>query len=262
MPLPHINVLIVRLDRTKLGAFSSEDGHIKFLAASPPSEQNPLGSRHWAWSTKGLSVRGQKGDEYGIATGLKIPLDCYFDDRPYKKGTVWNRNASTGTWDWRPPAMTPGSPDLKLMPLGQGEDPKDSGVYVDGYMDESLGVLLGNTPNGKWDGDKRLMISSEWLSTGHLNPFDIDNDGYIELPMANNPNADNATKQQDDKGIPYNKARVLQHTMTHEVIHAIAGPWHSKDPKCVMYEYSSNWKRDDYLCDQYRSQLKIHNKSR
>jgi hypothetical protein len=262
MPLPHINVLIARLDRVKLGVFSSEDGHIKFLAASPPSVQNPLGTRHWAWATKGLSVRGQKGDEYGVATGLKIPLDGYFGDRPYEKGTIWSWDANSGTWVWRLPVMDSGSQDLKLRPLGECEDPADSGVHVDGYMDESLGVLLGNTPNGQWDGDKRLMNSADWEKKGHLNPFDIDHDGAVELPMANNPDADNYSKQHDDKQVAYTKARVLQHTMTHEIIHALAGPWHSKDPKCVMYEYSTNWKRDDYLCDQYRSQLKIHNKSR
>jgi len=101
-------------------------------------------------------------------------------------------------------------------------------------------------------------VAEHWT----FEPFDIDNDGCVELPTANDPDADNQSKQQDDKLIPYNKARVLQHTMTHEIIHALAGAMHSKDPKCVMYEYSNNWKRDDYLCDQYRSQLKIHNKPR
>jgi hypothetical protein len=113
-----------------------------------------------------------------------------------------------------------------------------------------------------WDGDKRLMNSADWEGIGHLNPFDVDNDGYVELPTASNPEVIDASKERDDKGEPYTKARVLQHTMTHEIIHALSGPLHSKDPKCVMYQYSTNWKRDDYLCDQYRSQLKIHNKSR
>ena len=187
---------------------------------------------------------------------------------------------------------------MKLAPLRLCEDPKDSGEYIDGYVDINAGILLGNSPNGQWDGDRRLPINPEcitdseegcknnWGTMGYssfyacievrcyddwipeqdqndqLNPFDIDNNGYVELPTASDPNADNYTNQHDDNGNPYTKARVMRHTITHEICHLLAGPWHSEDKTCVMYKYSNNWKRDDHLCDWYRSLLKIHNKVR
>jgi predicted Zn-dependent protease len=96
-----------------------------------------------------------------------------------------------------------------------------------------------------------------------LNPFDVDNNGYVELPPADNPNAENTANQHDDRGRPYTKARVLQHTITHEIIHVLGRSGkHSTNEACVMNESSLNWKRDDYLSDEYRPLLSIHNKKR
>jgi hypothetical protein len=179
-----------------------------------------------------------------MAAVLSIPLDHYFNDRPYRKGTVWRGN------DWE----QPGPEDMNLSPLRDCEDQKDSGAYVDGYTDESMGILLGNRPNGAWDGD-RLLPREEWEKSGNLSPVDIDNDGLVELPRASDPNAVNSANQ-------YTKARVLQFSLTHEIIHVLAGPSHSEDSKCVMYKSLKDWKRDDFLCDSYRSLLNIQNKVR
>jgi hypothetical protein len=263
MSLPHLNILLVRLDREKLGVFSSEDGHIIYLGASPPCAENPRGSRHWSWTTKGESKRSGKAGEYGMAIPLKIPLEYYFGDRPYLKGTIWAWDENLGYWVWRDPSVDSTSADLQLMPLSMGEDPNDSGEYVDGYTDPNLGILLGNVPNGMQDGDKRLRSYQEWTNYGQLNPFDIDNNGYVELPRATDPDdPGNYARQHDDNGEPYSKARVLRHTITHEVIHVLAGGSHSTDSRCVMYNRTNNWKRDDFLCDSYRSLLWIHNKLR
>jgi predicted Zn-dependent protease len=81
----------------------------------------------------------------------------------------------------------------------------------------------------------------------------------VELPFATDPEADLSDKQFDHNMNPYTKARVLQHTITHELGHALAGPMHTNDPKDLMYKHSNNWKRDDYLSDFYRSLLRIHN---
>jgi hypothetical protein len=257
MPLPHINVLTVRLDKETDAAFSSEDGHIRFLLARKPSPQNPLGSRHWAWSTKGLSIASSDSEVYGIAVPLQKPLDSYFDDTPYKKRSIWENGS------WRSPDLND-SNDLKLAPLAFSEDPEDTGEYIDGYMDDTVPVLLGNTPNSQWDGDQRLIDKSLWTAEGHLNPFDIDANGYVELPPAKDPSTgvDNFNNQHDAQDRPYTKARVLMHTITHEMIHVLAGPWHSKVPECVMYQYSTDWKRDDYLSNGYRELLRIHNQIR
>ena len=246
MSMPHINVLLVRLDKERLGAFSLEDGYITFILTSPPSGGNLLGSRYWAWTTKGSSKKAKAVGSYGQATALKIPLDHYFDDRPFEKGTVWTGNG------W----VEPSASDMKLAPLSMCEDPKDTGAYTDGYSDIDLGILLGNRPNGQWDGDKRLKTYAEWGNRGQLNPFDINNNGLVELPSASDPDA----VQGDNE---YSRAQVLKHTITHEIGHVLARTSeHSTDPACVMFGYSINWKRDGYLCDWYRSMLRIHNKVR
>jgi hypothetical protein len=262
LPLPPLNVLIIRLDKVKTGAFSSEDGYIRFLGAIAPSAQNIDGARFWAWSTKGLGLKASEVGSYGIANALQVPLDNYFDNTPYQKGTIWENGS------WRTPDTAEGSADLNLSPLRNCEDNQDADAYIDGYADLGLGILLGNIPNGQWDGDRRLADRENWETDGQLNPFDIDNNGYIELPMASNPEADNSSKQYATYDAiegwknPYVKAWVLRHTTTHEVCHVLAGPWHSEDPLCVMYKYSNNWKRADYLSDWYRSLLQIHNEMR
>jgi len=262
LPLPPINVLIVRLDEVKTGAFSTEDGYIKFVGAIEPGPENPSGSRFWAWATKGKGLKASKEASYGIAEALKIPLDHYFGDRPYQKQTVWENG------QWCNADISAGSSDLRLPPLNESEDPTDSGVFIDGYADPALGILLGNSPNGQWDGDRRLATHSEWESAGHLNPFDIDNNGFVELPPATDPRADNSSRQFASYDSVagwqngYTKAWVLKHTISHEICHVLAGPLHSEDPNDLMYKYSSNWKRADYLSDWYRSLLMIHNKTR
>ena len=255
MSLPHISVLIVRLNTERKGAFSVEDGFITPLGASKPVANNMTGSRYWTWSSKGWSRKAADVTSYGIAEALKIPLDHYFSDRPYAKGTVWTGSA------WEPADTSEGSADLKLMPLNLCEDYQDKIAYTDGYHDLGLKILLGNHQNNYWDGDRRLKTHTEWAS-GNLSPFDIDNNGYVELPAASDPTADIFANQHDKKGRPYSKARVLQHTITHEICHVLAGPKHSYDPDCVMYEWSADWRRDDHLSDDYRSLLMVINKIR
>jgi hypothetical protein len=123
-------------------------------------------------------------------------------------------------------------------------------------------MLIGNSPNGIWDGDRRLANHGEWglwSDPDYVSPFDIDNNGWVELPFASDPNADNYLNQHDKYGNPYTKRRVLEHTITHEIGHALAGAYHSNDPECLMYRYSNNWKRDDRLSDYYKSLLRVHN---
>jgi len=245
MSMPHLNVLIVRLDNQKLGVFSTEDGRIIFLGASPPSVANPTGSRHWAWTTKGHARYSNLPASYGVAEALRIPLDHYFGDRPYIKASVWN--ASAGLWD------DATADDKQLKPLSMCEDPADAMAPIDGFHDFGLGILVTNHPNGAFDGDLRLATYDEWDSYGIGSPFDIDGNGAVELPKATNPNAVDAANE-------YDMARVLRHSVTHEICHILAKTsWHSWDDTCVMYRYSTNWKRDGHLSDDYRELLRVHN---
>ena len=158
---------------------------------------------------------------------------------------------------------------MKLMPLRMCEDFTDERNFVDGWYDATIGALLGNQANGRWDGDLRLPSYDEWAQKGQLNPFDIDNNGLVELPLASNPDADNSSKQyaafDANSGTwihPYTKAWVMMHTITHEICHVLAGSQHSQEPTGLMYKYSNNWKRADYLGDWYRSMLYVHNQRR
>ncbi len=232
-PLPHMNILLVRHDRS--GTYSGQDGHLRFVSASPPSQQNPLGTRYWRWSTKGYA-RCQstinQASMYGMAVTLEIPLDSYFNDMPYDDGLEWN--ASTLTWE---------NLDVFLNPLNLVEDQTD-------LMDPVDGILLGDSANGVWDGDKRRNDFN-----GDLNPFDINSNGMVELPVASDPTVDLSRDE-------YTINQVLVHTITHEIAHALAGPFHTNDPLCLMYRYSNNWNRAHYLSDYYRSLIRIHNITR
>lgn len=259
-PLPPINVMIVRLEWNVPAIFSSDDGHIKFIIASPPNQQNPYGTRHWAWSTKGVGFSRNTDQAYGLAVAMKKPLDLYVTDKPYQKVSVWDE--ILGHW------RQPGAGDNFLAPLNRCEDYLDSGDFIDGAMDEALAMMLGNTPNGIWDGDRRIEDPAGWNDPDFYSPFDIDGDGFIELPYLSDPSiADVGNKIQNKlvDGIYYHEyslAEILQHTVSHEIIHSMAGTWHSQDPLGLMYRYSNNWSRANHLSDWYRSLLRIHNRRR
>ncbi|RLC16871.1 MAG: hypothetical protein DRI24_07300 [Deltaproteobacteria bacterium] len=234
-PMPHINILIVRSDPT--GTYGGQDGSIQFISATPPSPQNPLGTRYWRWSTKGYAwcqTTSNQESMYGLAVTLESPLENYFNDKPYKDGSTWNF-----------PGWSITSTDGKLNPLNVVEDQSDQMDPIDGIM--------GDSANGNWDGDQRLANYS-----GDLNPFDIDGDGKVELPVASDPDDDDILNDINE----YDSDEVLVHTITHEVGHALAGPMHTNDPECLMYKYSNNWDRAGNLSDIYRSLLRIHNITR
>jgi hypothetical protein len=231
-PVPHINILIVRNDPE--GLYGSQDGHIQFISAIPPSPQNPLGTRYWRWSTKGYAwcqTTSNQESMYGLAVALEKPLNYYFSDKPYLDGSTWDDSQVPAGWV---------EPDGWLNPLNVVEDRTDQMNPIDGVM--------GDTPDGNWDGDQRLGNLS-----GNLSPFDIDGDGFVELPVASE--LENIVNE-------YDLYQVLVHTITHEMGHALAGPTHTNDPACLMYKYSNNWSRADHLSDIYRSLLRVHNITR
>ncbi len=264
IPPPHINVLIVRHDRQTTKVKNSDDplGYIKYQGSEPPGAGNPMGSRDWGWSTKGYSRWNRTDKQYGIAISLQIPLDHYFDDKPYQRGTVWNQALN----QWVQPAE-----NAMLAPLSMTEDPEDSGYFLQDPMTQEYyydGHIPGDSANGAWDGDRRLFNKGEWIGEDNFNPFDIDNNGYIELPPAIDPNADNNASQyaNGDPYVgwqnPYTKTWVLMHTITHEIGHALGGYEHSPFPWCLMHQYSYDWKRQDYLSDWFRARLMVHNEIR
>jgi hypothetical protein len=157
---------------------------------------------------------------------------------------------------------------------------RDNAIWQDDCVEVFLDPLSRGTATGMhivvnsagvcydaWDGDRRLLDKNEWTGEMNLSPFDIDNNGYIELPPAIDPYSDNSSNQyatydDDEWKNPYTKAWVLMHTITHEIGHALGGYKHSPFPDCLMHDYSYDWKRQDFMSDWYRARLMVHNKIR
>jgi hypothetical protein len=268
IPLPHINVLIVRHDRVTAQVKNSDDplGYIKYEGSDAPGPGHLKGTRDWGWSTKGYSRWNRTNLMYGIAVSMAIPLDHYFIDKPYLKGSVWDDVDNK----WKAPEAG----DMVLAPLSLTEDPEDTGIFLqDAETFDYIydGYVVGDTPNEKWDGDRRLLDKSQWDNLGsqgyqeQLNPFDIDNNGYVELPPATDPYADNSSNQYATYDPvygwqnPYTKDWVLMLTITHEIGHALGGYNHSPFPNCLMHQYSYDWKRQDYISDWFRARMLVHN---
>ena len=145
----------------------------------------------------------------------------------------------------------------KLDPIGSVEDKNDNGV-LDKKEDANR--------NGIFEGDK--VVVGNYVQ--NLNPFDIDNDGYVELPQQTEPSAVDASTTEA-AAVEYTRADVAGHVITREIGHslgmgsgdpdAVDSVGHCiHDQKCVMYQYSIDWKRDGYFCPYHQSLIQIHNR--
>jgi hypothetical protein len=147
----------------------------------------------------------------------------------------------------------PNIPD-RLDPLQAVEDTDDDGVK-DKKEDANK--------NGILDGDRVDTDVSTWGLADKLNPFNIDDDEFIELPQ--NTGDPTQVPAEDE----YELAEVYEHVITHELGHSVgmgAGDptlvdslGHCFDPNCVMYHYSINWKRADHFCPYHQSMIRVDN---
>jgi nitrous oxidase accessory protein NosD len=221
-PLPHINVLIIYHDTTTPAVFPGEDGNIRFISASTPGQDNLLGERFWTWSSKGVAftnITTDKNSMYGLAIGLQIPNYNMFFQKPYLD-----------------------SGDGYLNPLSDVEDYRD----------------LGADASGVWEGDYRTYNPNDWQAPGRVSPFDIDSDGYVELPALSDPLAAGSGKIEDEYSLP----EVWLFLITHEMGHALGGPSHTDIPNDLMSRYTYSWRTHNYLSNYYRSLLRVHNLTR
>jgi hypothetical protein len=131
-----------------------------------------------------------------------------------------------------------------LDPIGKVEDRNDDGTNT---KTSNPTVWDTGSSGGPWRSDRVVSGSFNQVLTA----FDIDNNGLVELPLASDPGNIDRTHE-------YTKAHVLKHTITHELGHAV-GMNHNYRSKCLMYNWSSDWSRDDYFSDIARGQMNIHN---
>jgi hypothetical protein len=141
-----------------------------------------------------------------------------------------------------------------LDPLDAVEDIDDDGV-----KDKKEDV----NKNGVLDGDRVETDLSTWDAQDKLNPFNIDDDTYIELPQHS------GDPTQVPAADEYELADVYEHVITHEVGHSVGmgagdpnlvdSQGHCFDQTCVMYHYSINWKRADKFCPYHQGQIRVDN---
>ena len=142
----------------------------------------------------------------------------------------------------------------RLDPLNAVEDKDDDGIK-DKKEDTNK--------NGLLDGDKVETDISTWNNPLKLNPFNIDNDNFVELPQ---DTGDPSLVSIEDE---YELADVFEHVIAHEIGHSVGmgagdanlvdNQGHCFDQTCVMYHYSINWKRADKFCPYHQGQIRVDN---
>jgi len=189
--------------------------------------------RSWSWDTKGAVTTPGDATNYGTGTrAYQTPLNNYFNQKPY----------------------------INMLPGTVGLDPITATTYVEdvndnGRKDQSDRVIsCGTCRSNTVDGDHLLSATTPF--SGTLTTFDIDNDGYVELPFASDPSKLTSGSLDTNE---YSRKHVLKHTITHEMGHAAGVTIETSEPDCVMFSSSPNWHRDGNFGPTAKSQLKIHN---
>jgi hypothetical protein len=216
-----LNIDTVKITNTTTGPYGTSDGHI-----------NKRGLRDWSWDVKGFSLIGSQSSYGAGTTTYQIPLDYYFADRPYIDDPAIGGD---------PALLDAVDSNLCEDQNDNAQDDKNKGKYESQAHD----------PTNHLDGDMLgLPLSFERQHTA----LDVDGDGLVELPIANDP----YSPMNDAYAYEYTKAQVLKHTLTHELGHAV-GMAHTAVSECVMYEYTINWGRDGFFSDSARAAMRIHN---
>jgi len=99
-----------------------------------------------------------------------------------------------------------------------------------------------------------------WLYNQDLSPFNINKNFYnndtnrplVELPVASDPGNVNPAFE-------FTREQVLKHVTTHEIGHAVGVSVENADSTCVMYQYSTNWIRDNHFSSGAAGLIRIHN---
>jgi len=95
-----------------------------------------------------------------------------------------------------------------------------------------------------------------------LSAMDVNNDFCVELPFAPDPTTVPLCNPAADSG-PDGSATLQQVTralISHELGHAAGINIHTTDPNDLMYQFTTNWTRDNRFSPAAAQLLQIHNK--
>lgn len=226
-------IRVVWMNNNKTGLYPDSTTGLKYpYHAQGHIAQRTTGTRSWEWATKGFCQPGNTS-----ATTYQMALDNYFKEKTYTDGqTCTGASCYGGNTQWSPANKV-------LDAMGKVEDRNDDGRNTqtpDGIFDTGC-------TNCAWHSD--VVVSGSFVQA--LSVFDIDNNGNVELPLKDNPSS-------IDRDQEYTKAHVLKHTITHELGHSV-GMSHNYKSNCLMYNWSTDWSRDNQFSDFAKSQMSIKN---
>jgi hypothetical protein len=206
--------------RNELAAtYQGEDGHIL-----------KRGKRDWVIATLGDSGVGQDYTTYGVNTRTFQPsVTFFFDDAPYQDG-----GGAVGESE-----LLESTTQTNMV-----EDKNDNGERDGGENSVVNDQIL--------DGDRYLL---DGLLTHDLSTFDIDKDGFVELPVVANPGS--LVKDTLDSN-ESTRAQVTKHVLTHEVAHALGAP-HTTVDTDLMFNLTTDFRRDGQFSVDAKQSFKIHN---
>ena len=225
-------------------------------------------ARAWSFATLGASSGAGDEDSYVSCRVFQKAFDNFFavsagkGDRPYLDDATFT---GTKANDMRKAELWTG-PDNKLDPIGLVEDADDNGLL--GSVENKVN-LSSETTTPRLTGDHPVPCGTTdpackpdtngdgwpdtpWEYNHALSPFNINNDGKIELPLV-------AQVNQITPLHSFSIEQAAKHVTTHELGHATGVAVHTDDSSCVMYKATDDFLRDGHFSAAAAEKIRIHN---
>ena len=249
------------------------------------------GARLWSYDRKGESCVGDE-DEYAVnAEGgmvpcssqytetYQIPLDHYYEDRPYGNGVTFTGPDSPDDAPFMSQLASVDEPNPPVLdPRARVKDPRvdpdpDDDDYPNSPNVDDRSILAPGVPCEE-EVPNRANYGDYWVnSNGNpcfgmaLSAENINNNNFIEFGSGTleTPGCEGVCgvpDVPDHPDIPSFEAtrpQVLKRTITHELGHAVGIPHLSEADECLMRAESRSWRNDNTFCSIAQTEIDIHN---